>query len=402
LGADGGHDGPVTTEGVTTAALHLARRVTFGFFGLLGLGVNSWLVRIPDVKSALDLGAAQLGLLLLVGAAGTVLAIIPAGRQAARRGSAPVVRFGALTFAASIALLAMVWSPLTLALALFAFGVFAAITDVAINSHAVTVEKAFRSSQMNRFHATYSLGALVGVGVGGVLAELAVPVLWHLLGIAALMALSAHKFAPALLPGAVDRHVFTEARDRKRLPMTVWLLGVIGVAAAIGEGAAGDWSAVHLREDLGASPFLGSLGLAGFTVMMVIGRFLGDALTNRYRSDVLLLGCSVLAGGGLVAGLALGTVPAVIAGWVCAGLGLSIVIPVLFSAAGRIAGVPQAHALAAVSGVTYVGFLAGPPVIGFLAEAVGLGTALMAPAALILITAVLIRPALHPSKAKSG
>jgi MFS family permease len=95
--------------------------------------------------------------------------------------------------------------------------------------------------------------------------------------------------------------------------------------------------------------------------------------------------------------LVLGTVPAVIAGWVCAGLGLSIVIPVLFSAAGRIAGVPQAHALAAVSGVTYVGFLAGPPVIGFLAEAIGLGVALLAPAALILLTAVLIRPALRPT-----
>jgi fucose permease len=389
---------PVPDLPMLPASLTPARRATFLLFALLGLGVNSWLVRIPDVKAALGISAGSLGLTLLVGALGTVLAIGPAGREAARRGSAPVVRFGALSFAVSVAMLGLATTHWMLAVALFAFGAFAAILDVAMNSHAVTLEKAYRSSHMNRFHGVYSIGALIGVGVGGLLAQAQVAVSIHLTLTGVVIAVVAMAALPRLLPDGVDRHHRIPGEVRGRWPFALVLMGLIGMAAAIGEGAAGDWSAVHLREELGASPFIGALPLAGFTLTMVIGRLAGDALSNRIRSQWLLGGCALLAGVGLVLGLISGTVVGTIAGWTIAGLGLSVMIPLLFSAAGQVPGVPQAHGLAAVTGVTYLGFVAGPPLVGLLAEEIGLGRALLVPAVLVLLTVALIPAALRGRK----
>ena len=358
------------------------------YFLLLGIGLNTWLVRIPDFKNKFDLSAGTLGIILMIGALGTVIAIGPTGRYTARDGTAPIVRLGLVGFAGSLFVLSLASSIVFLAVAAFLVGASAAALDVAMNGHGVTVQKLIGRSVMSRFHATYSIGAFIAALLGGVVAQLSISLFWHLSLVALVMLVLGVGMMQYLLPGSADSHDFSSGSSSARSwPTIVWLLGLLGFAAALSEGAAGDWSAVHLREELGAAPFVASLGLTVFSFTMIIGRLAGDWITDRFSKPRLLLACGVISGAGLTVGLLSQSVVGMLIGWGLAGAGASIVIPVVWTLAGHLPGVPQAHAIALVTGITYSGFVVGPPIIGFIAEAVGLTSALYFVVALFLLIA---------------
>lgn len=374
----------------TPAQIREPRRALVTFFLSFGIGINSWLARIPDIKIAMDLSTAQLGWILLAGSLANLAAIGPLGRLLASRGSAPAIRLGTLSFAVSLVLLGVVQHPLLLIPVLMLYGVTSSAIDMGMNAHTVTWQQTTGRIIMGSLHATWSIGAFIGIGVGGIASQLGVPVHVHLTIVAVGIVLCALVASRWLMPDEVDIHPQAAEHSLRtwRWPAWVYVLGGIGFIAALAEGAAGDWSAIHLREELGASPVVGAAAMSAFTAAMVVARFAGDRILARFSRVQVLRVAGLLTGIGLGGGLLIGTIPSVIIGWACAGAGLAVMIPVAVSSAVDILDRPRAHALAVITGLMYLGFIVGPPLIGVLAEAVGLGRALLIPAGLGLIVAI--------------
>jgi MFS family permease len=165
--------------------------------------------------------------------------------------------------------------------------------------------------------------------------------------------------------------------------MIFWILGFLGLSAAMGEGAVGDWGGVLTRESFNATPFISTVPYIAYCATMVIGRLSCDRLANRFGSSTVIRAGGFISGFGMLIGLLVGQVAGVIFGWFCVGLGLSIVMPLVFSAAGQLAHdkysgqIAPSVAVARVSGTAYFGFMVGPPLIGFLSELVTLRWAML-------------------------
>ena len=260
-------------------------------------------------------------------------------------------------------------------LALVLFGAGNGAMDVAMNAQAVGVEKAHGGAIMSSFHALFSVGGLVGSSLGGLLIFMGVSPALHVLFITFVFGLTG---LAALRWLWIDRAEDAEAGGPTFVRPTgpLLALGVLAFFVLVGEGAVADWSAVYLTNALGTGAGLGAVGFAAFSLMMAVGRFTGDRLVARFGPVPLMRLSATLAAVGLGAGLLIGQPVAAIIGFGCVGLGLSNLIPILFSAAGRTPGVNAGTAIAAVSSAGYFGFLAGPPLIGILAEATSLPLAL--------------------------
>jgi fucose permease len=363
-------------------------------FFLNGLVLASWVPYIPLVKTAHGLGDGALGAVLLAMAIGAVMVLPAAGWLVSRVGSRRVTLLAAATLALALPLPVLAPSAILVAAALCLLGAANATLDVAMNAQGVAVETAAGRPVLSSFHGLFSLGGLVGAAVAVGTMAVGITAVAHVLAVtlgslAVLIAMRG-----ALLP--------TPPAATAPAPVFVWpprrLLGLGGLTfcALLAEGAMGDWSAVYLHEDLGASPALAGAGFAAFSLAMAVGRFSGDHLAARLGPARLLRLSGSLAAVGLAAALAVGRPEAAIVGAGLVGLGLANSVPVLFSAAGRMPGFPAGAALAAVATTGYGGFLAGPPAIGLVAEAAGLPAALGLVAlacALIGMGAGLMRPA---------
>jgi len=227
---------------------------------------------------------------------------------------------------------------------------------------------------MSSFHALWSTGGLTGAVVGGLLTEQGLRPLTHFTLVAFLLAGATLVIFPFLE---------TEAKpDGAQSPVFSWpkrgilILGVIALCVMTGEGAMADWSAVYLRNTLGTKESLATAGYAVFSVAMAVGRLLGDRLTERLGAVNLVRSGGTLAALGLATALVCGYAPVALVGFACVGLGFAAIVPILFSAAGHTPGIAPGIALASVTTLGYLGFLIGPPLIGFAAELTGLRWAL--------------------------
>lgn len=369
-------------------------------FVVNGFTAGTFVARIPDIKKILDVSDGTLGLSLLFISIGVFLALGPAGRNCARFGSAPMTIWGTLAIAAALPLVGLLPSLEFTWFAFFLFGFALATQDVSMNAHAVVIEQGARRRLMSTFHAMFSVGTFVGGIIGGALSQFKVSLLTQALFFAALYIVIAIFIKPLLMPAAIDQHPITKEKKEKS-PFIFWVFGIFGLFAALSEGAAGDWGGVLARDAFNATPFISTLPFIFFTLAMVIGRFSGDYLAHRFgASKIIALGGSV-AGFGLALGLLLGGIPMLMLAWFLLGIGLSVVIPLMFSAAGTLAStkyqgvIAPSQAIARVSGVSYFGFVIGPPLIGFLAELVELRWALFL---LVALTVSLI-PAARYAKA---
>jgi MFS family permease len=343
-------------------------------FAANGAMFGNWAVRIPDVKLDLGLSEASLGAALLVPAAGALVSMPLTGALSSRFGSRAVTVAMTLLFVTVPCLLGLAPSLPWLVPALFVFGLGYGGLDVAMNAQAVTVERALGRPVMSSFHAAFSAGALVGSLTGALAAAADVPLVVHLGGTGLVLLAVAGPLLPALLrEERADPHergpLFARPTGRL-LP-----LAVIALAVLLAEGAVADWSAVHLRQELGAAAGTAGLAFTAFSLTMVLGRLLGDRLVAAWgRVKTVRVSAVIAAAGGMDVVLS-PSVPVVIAGYAALGVGLACMVPLVFVAAAGNDPEPG-PALAAVSTPGYVGFLLGPPVIGGLAEVVGLGTAL--------------------------
>jgi MFS family permease len=372
---------PATASAATGAELRERRRARFAVgiaFAVNGLLVGSWAPRIPAVKSGLDLSAGALGIALLAPALGTVLAARFAGGVGARHGSARATRaFGVLycllAWAPGAAgTLALLW------LALLVWGAAMGSFDVSMNAQGVSVEAAYRRPVLSGFHAVWSIGSFVGAVLGGLGAALDVHVALQQAVLGAVLALAVWLAGRALI--ADPPHEPAAPRERRgwraRMPRRrLLLLGLAAVFALMAEGAVTDWSSVLLREHLHAPSGQDSLAYAAFCVTMTAGRLAGDRVVQAL-GRARCLGALALAGAvGLAAGMASNTLTGTTLGFALLGLGLSIIVPNLFGAAAQSGG-PSAPAIATVAALGCVGMLAGPGLIGGIAELTSVPAAL--------------------------
>ena len=363
-------------------ALRRARIAVTITFIINGFSAGSFVARIPDFKRILDISNGTLGLSLLFVSAGVFLALKPAGKYSAKFGSQPIIFFSTIALALSYLLLGFLFSLTWFWITLFIFGFVLAAQDVSMNAHAVVVEQRAGRRLMSVFHAMFSVGTLFGGILGGVFSQLEITPLTQGLSLALLYIVAALLVRPLFLPASADTHHFGDEKRAKHPPIFA-ILGLFGLFAALSEGAAGDWGGVLARETFGASPFISTLPYIVFCTAMIIGRLSGDYLAHRFGASKVIAAGGVIAGTGLSAGLLIGGVPAIMVAWFLLGIGLSVVIPLMFSAAGTIAltkysgVIAPSEAVAKVSGVSYFGFVIGPPLIGFIADAFELRWTLM-------------------------
>ncbi len=363
----------VAARAFTAASVRRARWGIAGVFFVNGATVGSWAPHIPLVKSGLDLTPSGLGIALLAMAAGAVIAMPLAGLAISRWGSAPVTRLAGLLFCPSLLLPVLAPDYLSLIAALAVFGALNGAMDVAMNAHGVAVERRYGRPVMSSYHGMWSLGGLTGAGIGAMMLA-GLPAAAHALAMATVLTIGAIASLSRLLPNTLDRG---STATTLALPQRSTLaLGGLAFLALLGEGAILDWGAVYMNVELGTDPATAAIGFAVFSGAMAIGRFAGDALRRRFGAIPIVRASAAIAAGGLAIGLLIGTPVSAVIGFACTGLGLANLVPILFGAAGRVPGQTAATGIAAVATMGYTGFLAGPPLLGFVADATTVGTAL--------------------------
>lgn len=352
-----------------------SRAAVAAVFTLNGVLFGSWAARIPAVRDRVGAGDGQLGLVLACIAVGAVVAMPVAGALAARIGSRRATRAALALYCGAIAVVALAPSVPALCATALALGACAGALDVTMNAHGVAVEARYRRPILAGFHAGFSAGGLAGSALGALAAAAGLDVRVHLALMAAAAAAVGLAWSRRFLPGAVD----ATASDQPvlvRPPRALLPLGVLAFAGLLVEGAAADWSAVYLRDELGTSAGSAALGFTAFSVTMVAGRLAGDSLVERFGPAALVRAGGTLAAGGFAVALVVAQPAAAFLGLACLGAGLSSLVPIVFRAGGAVPGIAPGLALAAVSTTGYLGFMVGPPLIGALAELSGLPTAL--------------------------
>jgi fucose permease len=398
--------------GAATAHVVPARTAVAVVFALNGLAFATWVSRIPESQAALGLTPGALGRLLLALAAGAVFALPAAGAVTSRLGPGRTVRTGALVGTLGLALAglgaaALGSVPLTAA-GLFLLGLGSGTWDVAMNVEGAAVERLLRRTVMPRFHAAFSLGAVAGAGLGAAASQGGVPVDAHLaataVAVAVATAFASGRFLPVPAPGpeaaAASEHPRRSALDAWREPRTL-LIGVLVLAMAFTEGTANDWLSVALVDGYGVSPAVGALGFAVFVAAMTAGRMWGTLALDRWgRLPVLYTTVAVAAAGVLLVVLA-GSLPLALAGAVLWGLGVSLGFPVGMSAAAD-SGEDAAARVSVVATIGYTAFLAGPPLLGFLGDHVGVLRALTVVAVLLVPALAVVGAARPPEPGHRG
>jgi MFS family permease len=348
-------------------------------FVVLGLSTGTWAARIPAIKAGLNLSPGVLGLCLLGPAFGSVLTMPLAGAIMATVPPRRVVQCALLLLAGMLPLTTVVSAPWQLFLVLAGWGAGLGVVDVGMNLEGAAVQDRLGRRTMSGFHAAYSVGGLAGAGLGGIAAALGVSPRtdFILAGVVVLLA------------GGISAQFFSAARPERpeagptgeprvsRWPL--WSLALVCLAAMsfgsfLAEGVVTDWSAVYLHSSLGAPVGLAAVGYTVFSCTMTGGRMAGDRLADQVGPARLVRLSTGLAAVGFALALLIGQVWSGLMGFALLGVGLSVVVPLVFTAAAA-TGRPGPN-LALVTMAGYVGILAGPALVGGVAQAIGLHAAL--------------------------
>lgn len=355
-------------------------------FAMAGLVMAQTFARMPAVRDAVEASKGELGLALIGGGLGSLLAMPFTGRLVDRFGSRAVVSVTVVLACAGWSSLAFVTNPLMLGLALVATGAPVGIWDVAMNLQASQVERLRERSLMPFFHAAFSGGTVIGAGLGALAAFAGVgliqlPVLGALALATGLVAV--RHFIPEESGEAADQAADEESTGagaaepaaRRGVSSVEILIGVVCLGGALAEGSANDWLAILLVDVQGATEAIGALALAAFNVAMTIGRLLGAPAINAFGRERVAQAGGVLAIIGILLASQVPSLTVSLIGGLIWGLGVSTIFPAAISAAGEVQGRGN-RAITVVSTIAYGAFLFGAPMIGLLAEAFGLSQAL--------------------------
>ena len=389
----------VDTLQLSPARLEAAKRGVALVFAANGMAFASWASRTPAIKAGLSLDASQLGLLLICVSIGSLVALPLSGSLVQRLGPSRTVLAGAVSEATGFVIAAvglwqvMVW-PTAVGLVLAGVGI--GIWDVAMNVEGADVERRLNRSIMSRFHAAWSFGSVAGAGVGAAAAALDVALATQLAVVAVLVVVLAVVGIAAFIPVQAEQHeteVRASLRDGWLNPRTL-VIGLMTLAFAFTEGVANDWMAVAVVDGLGDSEARGAVGFGAFVTAMTLARLFGGSALDRWGRVPVLRAAAVLAAAGLLLVILGPTLPWLLVGALLWGAGAALGFPTGMSAAAD--DVPRAAIhVSVVSSIGYTAFLAGPPLVGFLADAVGIRHALyvvLVALVLALVTSASAKP----------
>jgi MFS family permease len=374
---------------VTPAKVRGAWWATVVLFLQHGLVVSTWVSRIPAIKSSLAMPNGIFGLTLLSSAFGAVAFIPVAGIMIGRYGSKLVAVVCGVGFCLSLIPLALAPNVWALAASLFVYGAFAASMDVSMNAQGVEVEREMGKPTMSRFHGMFSLGGMVGASLGGLVAAHGFNPLPHFAVSACLNIIATVAVFPLLLDTHNDPHSGDHRLPFNKIPPVLFALSAIGFCILLAEGAMADWTAVYLRQNMHAGEGTAAAGYAVFSASMAICRLMGDFITARLGPLRTVRTASLLAGFGLTCALAVPKPEWALPGFAIAGMGFSVIIPLVFGGGGRVKGIKSGAGIATVTGIGYIGFIVGPPAIGFASDLITLRFALGIVVACCVLSALL-------------
>ena len=355
---------------------------------------GSWVSHIPYVKSKLLLSDSELGLALFAMPAGLLVMNPLTGFIIARLGEARSCFWAAIGLTAAVCIPINAPNIYLMAFGLFLAGLSGALINVAMNTSATNLERAQGIVIMSSCHGMWSLGGLFGSGITGAVIALHVPPPVHMGAMAVVILILTFVLQPLLkqIPSSSQTETGEKAGSSFVRPNRDLLLMIlIGLALAMGEGLAFDWSAVYLRETLGARAQIAALGFASFSLTMTGFRFLGDAILPKIGGKRWLQIGGILGAFGILVAIIFPFPLTALIGFGLLGAGCSLGAPVLYSASLRVPGIPPAAGLATFATFSFIGFLAGPPIIGFVSEGFGLYYGLGLVAVVLLISAALSR-----------
>ena len=359
-----------TSTAVPVVTRRASRMAIAAFFFSAGVCFASWASRIPDIKVKLHLSDAGLGGVLLGLPVGLMVSLPFSGWVVHRFGSRLIVLISAMLYACVLPLIGLAQQPWHLVVILFFFGFVGNVLNISVNTQAVSLEVIYGRSIMASFHGIWSLAGFTGATIGTVMINFHLSPFQHFLIVTSsvlILAISVHRYTLRQdINAGEDRPLFA------RPDATLLKLGLIALCCMVCEGAMFDWSGVYFQKVIEVPKGLTTVGYTAFMCTMAGGRFVGDWLTTKLGAKAMLQTSGLV----IAAGLALAIifpylVPATI-GFMLVGIGVSSVVPLVYSTAGKSTTFSPGVALAAVSTIGYLGFLAGPPIIGFVAEAASL------------------------------
>jgi MFS family permease len=370
---------------------------TFFFMGVVSM---AWVARIPEIRDANGLNNGQLGLILISSTIGAILGAQLTGRLVHSYGTQAVIRVAIIIMPIGLILMGFSTSPITLIFGLFIMGLGYSSMDIASNTQAVVIEKLLGRRVMSSFHALWSSGAFATTVLGGSIAKYVSP-RDNLVGVGIVCFFL---FIPAvrmLLTADQDEHSGGEEETAAKIPLfgksvlPLWGMGIGLLGGLIAEGAASDWGAILLRDDMGYGIGVNASAFAVFSLAMITARFLGDRALDHFGPRKTVLYGGYLGGIGLGAGIAIG-VPLsdsqpvlafiiVNIGFACAGLGIGPMFPAYILAASEVPGIASSVAIARVGVIGLAGYFIGPSVTGALAQVLTLPVAMMYPVLMLLL-----------------
>lgn len=356
------------------------------FFFINGFLYANCTSRLPELKTHFGVSNSVLGTMLFTTALGALVAMPLTGWLSTRYSSGQLVIYAGFLFCCAVPCIAFspyIWLG---RMSFFMTGFFSGAMDITMNAQAVLVERIFKKTIMSSFHAAFSVGMALGAGTGALFADFHFPLQSHLVYMAIFSILVLASVTPILIRNQRDQPILgKETNSRKKIPLAIWLLAIVGFCGMTGEGSMVDWSAIYTNTVVGSTKAFSALAVGAFATAMTIGRLFGDRLIDKAGKQTVLYCSCFSAIAGLAAVLLVISAPAAIAGFFLIGAGLSNVVPMTYSMAGNLKGVEPAAGIAFASTIGYSGFFIGPPVIGYLGDAYGLRIGLCFTLCLLLI-----------------
>lgn len=354
------------------------------------VGFSSWAAHIPAVKAELGLSDAALGMALFGAPLGSVVATLASHWALPRWGSHRLIPVTAAGYALAGTTVGLARSGPSLFAALAVWGMFQGALDVAMNTQAGTVERLAQAPIMARFHGMWSVGALLGALIGAACVGAGVGLTPQLAAVGLVVLIVVGALTRWLIPDRAARGAATpDGAKGAWMTPTVAILAAVAFVSFLCEGAATDWSANYLRNVVGAGPAIAALSYAAYTLTMVVTRLGAIRLHSRVSARRLLPALALCAAAAMGVTLATANPVVSVAGFACLGVGVALLVPTAFSAAYGAGGAGSAIAIVAATG--WLGYLLGPPLIGHLADRVGLSAALVTIPVLMTVVAVAIR-----------
>lgn len=360
------------TEGNTVKKKRIRIAVAMIYFSM-GIGFSSWASRIPDIKTTLHLSDAMFGSILFAMPMGQFLMMPFSGKLVTRFGSPKIMALAIPAYTICLIIIGLVQAGWQLAIILFLFGLVGNMCNISINTQGIAAEKLYGKPIMASFHGGWSLAGFTGALIGLAMINLKLSPFWHFSIVLILIWIIFLVNHPFMIENKTNETTVPVRRRFFVKPDSALVqLGIIGFCSMASEGAMFDWSGLYFKDVVNAPASLVIVGYTSFMIMMAAGRFLADFIILKIGRKRLLQISGFLISGGLFTAVVFPNLVASTLAFMMVGLGVSSIVPTVYSTAGKQSKVPPGIALATVASVSFLGFLMGPPLIGYIAEAFSL------------------------------